>query len=159
MFRQEAVGFLDHRYPGWRGRRSMFPPGLPPLFGHGILRSFVEAYWILAGLLVKRGSQPVATEHESVLIDVCMGRGEEMLLRKEITTEAALSGPLFATALRLARYRALLDADDSEVGKRREQFAAEVERTLAAINKLQDVYDQSLQEPAIRHVLDTRSIA
>jgi glycerol-3-phosphate O-acyltransferase len=93
------------------------------------------------------------------LIDICLGRGEEMLLRKEITTEAALSGPLFATALRLARYRALLDADDSEAGTRREQFAAEVERTLAAINELQDVYDRSLQEPAIRHVHETRSIA
>jgi glycerol-3-phosphate O-acyltransferase len=159
VFQQKAVGFLDHRYPGWRGRGSTFPPGPPPLFGHGILRSFVEAYWILAGLLVKRGSQPVTTEHESVLIDICLGRGEEMLLRKEITTEAALSGPLFATALRLARYRALLDADDSEVGTRREQFAAEVERTLAAINELQDVYDRSLQEPAIRHVHETRSIA
>lgn len=159
VFQQRAVGFLDHRYPGWHGRGSTFPPGPPPLFGQGILRSFVEAYWILAGLLVKRGSQPVTAEHESVLIDVCLGRGEEMLLRKEITTEAALSGPLFATALRLARYRALLDANDSEVRTRREQFAAEVERTLAAINELQDVYDRSLQQPAIRHVHETRSIA
>ena len=159
VFQQEAVDFLDHRYPGWRGRGSVFPPGPPPMFGHGILRSFVEAYWILAGLLVKRGSQPVTAERESMLIGVCLGRGEEMLLRKEITTEAALSGPLFATALRLARYRALLDADDSEVRMRREQFAEEVERTLAAINELQDVYDRSLQEPAIRHVHEARSIA
>jgi glycerol-3-phosphate O-acyltransferase len=159
VFQEEAVDFLDYRYPDWRGRGSTFPPGPPPLFGQGILRSFVEAYWVLAGLLVKRGSQPISVEHESALIDVCLARGEEMLLRKEITTEAALSGPLFATAMRLARYRALLDADDGQIRIRREKFASEVEQTLVAINELQDVYDQSLQEPAIRHVHEARSIA
>jgi glycerol-3-phosphate O-acyltransferase len=159
VFQEEAVDFLDYRYPGWRGRGSTFPPGPPALFGQGILRSFVEAYWVLAGLLVKRGSQPISVENESALIDVCLARGEEMLLRKEITTEAALSGPLFATAMRLARYRELLDADDGQIRTRREQFASEVEQTLVAINELQDVYDQSLQEPAIRHVHEARSIA
>ena len=159
VFEQEAVGFLDYRYPSWRGRGSAFPPGSPPVFGQGILRSFIEAYWVLAGLLVKRGSQPVPAEHESTLIDMCLGCGEEMLLRKEITTEAALSRPLFATALRLARYRQLLDADDGEIRKRRERFATEVEQTLAAISELQDVYDRALKEPAIRHVQEVRSIA
>jgi hypothetical protein len=34
-----------------------------------------------------------------------------------------------------------------------------VEQTLAAINKLQAVYDQSLQQPAMRQVHEARSIA
>jgi hypothetical protein len=53
----------------------------------------------------------------------------------------------------------LLDADDGQIRIRREKFASEVEQTLVAINELQDVYDQSLQEPAIRHVHEARSIA
>ncbi len=159
VFEEEAVDFLDYRYPSWRGRGSAFPPGPPPVFGQGILRSFAEAYWILAGLLVKRGAQVISPAHESALIDICLARGKEMLLRKEITTEAALSRPLFTTALRLARYLALLDADDREIRKRRERFATEVEQTLAAINELQDVYDRQLNESPVRHVLEARSIA
>lgn len=159
VFRDEAVDFLNYRYPGWRSRGNAFPPGPPPLFGQGILRSFVEAYWILAGLLVKRGSRPVSAAYESALIDTCLAHGEEMLLRKEITTEAALSRPLFATAIRLARYRALLDADDEQIRTRRERFATEVEQTLAAINELQDVYDRALTDPPARQVREMRSIA
>ena len=106
------------------------PAGAAPLFGQSILRSFVEAYWILAGMLVKRGWRPIAADEEAPLIDGALALGREMLLRREISTEAALSRPLFASALRLARHRRLLDADDPGVVQRREAFAADVQRHL-----------------------------
>ena len=154
-----AVGYLQERYPGWRDCGGVYPQGASPLFGHSILRSFVEAYWILAGMLVKRGWRPITGEEEDALIDGALALGREMLLRKEISTEAAISRPLFASALRLARHRRLLDAGDRDVRQRRESFAGDVQRALAAINVLQEVYDRQLNGFSLPESIDSRSIA
>jgi glycerol-3-phosphate O-acyltransferase len=129
------------------------------LFGQSILRSFTEAYWILAGMLVKRGWRPVAADEETALIDGALALGQEMLLRKEISTEAALSRPLFASAMRLARHRRLLDSNDQDIKKRREVFASDVQQTLEAINVLQDIYDRPLNGFPLPGFHDSRSTA
>jgi glycerol-3-phosphate O-acyltransferase len=154
-----AARYLDERYPGWQDSGANFPAGAAPLFGQSILRSFVEAYRILAGMLVKRGWRPIGSDEEAALIDGALALGREMLLRREITTEAALSGPLFASALRLARHRRLLDSGDSDIRQRREAFAADVQRVLDAINLLQDVYDRPLHGIASPGVPESLSIA
>ena len=158
-FLEAAVCYLDERYPGWLDSGGSFPAGPVPLFGHSILRSFVEAYWILAGMLVKRGWRPITASEEAALVDGALALGREMLLRREITTEAALSRPLFASALRLARHRRLLDCGDTDVVQRREAFAADVQEALAAINRLQLAYDRPLNEFPPTETIDTRSIA
>jgi len=154
-----AVRYLDERYPGWEDSGASFPAGVEPLFGQSILRSFVEAYWILAGMLVKRGWRPITANEEPPLIDGALALGKEMLLRREISTEAALSRPLFVSALRLARHRRLLDSGDRDVRQRREAFAADVQQALAAINLLQDVYDRPLNEFPSPDVRQSLSIA
>ncbi len=154
-----AVRYLDERYPGWKDCGAVFPAGAVPLFGQSILRSFVEAYRILAGMLVKRGWRPISGDEEAPLIDGALTLGREMLLRREISTEAALSRPLFASAMRLARHRRLLDAADRGVVQRREAFAADVQQALAAINLLQDVYDRPLKGFPSPDVRESRSIA
>jgi glycerol-3-phosphate O-acyltransferase len=158
-FLDSANAYLDERYPGWRDCDGVLPAGAAPLFGQSILRSFIEAYRILAGMLVRRGWRPVTADEESALIDGALALGREMLLRKEISTEAALSRPLFATAIRLARHRRLLDSDDKDIKKRREAFAADVQRALAAINVLQDIYDRPLDDSPSLAIQDSRSIA
>jgi glycerol-3-phosphate O-acyltransferase len=110
-------------------------------------------------MLVKRGWRPITADEEAPLIDGALALGREMLLRREISTEAALSRPLFASALRLARHRRLLDADDSDIRQRREAFAADVQRALAAINRLQDVYDRPLNGLPSPDVRESLSIA
>jgi glycerol-3-phosphate O-acyltransferase len=154
-----AVRYLDERHPGWKDSGANFPAGAAPLFGQSILRSFVEAYWVLAGMLVKRGWRPIAGDEEAPLIDGALALGREMLLRREISTEAALSRPLFASALRLARHRRLLVAADPGVVQRREAFAADVQQALAAINLLQDVYDRPLNGFPSPDVRESMSIA
>ena len=156
-FAEDALDFLNYRYPNWRRTLSAFSAGPRPLFGQGILRSFVEAYWVLAQLLVSRGTESIAADEEAVLIEACLGRGEEMLLRGEISTEAALSKPLFETALRLVGHRRLLAGTGHGVARRRAAFAAEVQETLDAINRLQAIYDAQLTETAA--VIEERSIA
>ena len=141
-FRDEAIQYLDARYPDWRTGGSVLDSRSAPLFGHGLLRSFIEAYWILAQVLVSYGEQDLAAEEEEALVSECLNRGEELLLRKEIKTEAALSQPLFSNAIRLAKHRRLVSdaGDDREV--RRVAFAAEVDSAIAGIERLQRVYDR-----------------
>ena len=158
-FLPNAFGYLDERYPGWRDCSGVPPADPAPLFGQSILRSFTEAYWILAGMLVKRGWRPVAADEETALIDGALALGQEMLLRKEISTEAALSRPLFASAMRLARHRRLLDSSDHDIKKRREVFASDVQQTLEAINVLQDIYDRPLNGFPLPGFHDSRSTA
>jgi len=158
-FCSDAVEFLDHRYPGWRSCGGALPPGTQPLFGQGLLRSFIEAYWILARLLVSSGWRRVSVDNESTLIEACLARGEEMLLRREISTETALSQPLFETALRLAKHRQLLDGDAETLAQGRTAFAAELDRVLDAINRLQQDYDQDLADIVPRPIREQRSAA
>jgi glycerol-3-phosphate O-acyltransferase len=158
-FHSDALEFLGHRYPGWRSDGGVFPPAPQPLFGQGILRSFIEAYWILARLLVSRGWRGVSRDSESALIEACLARGEELLMRREISTEAALSKPLFETALRLARHRQLLDGDSETLTQGRQAFAAELDRVLAAINCLQAAYDQHLGDQNLDTPYEHRSVA
>jgi galactokinase len=61
--------------------------------------------------------------------------------------------------MRLARHRRLLDADDQEMKQRRETFASDVQRTLEAINVLQDIYDRPLSDFPMPEIHDSRSIA
>lgn len=154
-----AVRYLDERYPGWRNCGGAFPATASPLFGQGILRSFIEAYRILAGMLVKRGWRPIAADEETALVDGALALGQEMLLRREISTETALSRPLFASAMRLARHRGLLDAGEKDIARRREAFAGDVQRALAAIDLLQHVYDRPMDGSPEREPCDSRSIA
>ena len=156
-FAGDALEFLNYRYPAWRRALSSFPAGTRPLFGQGILRSFVEAYWILAQLLSSRGTESVTADEQPALIEACLARGEEMLLRGEISTEAALSKPLFEAALRLVDHRRLLIGAGPGIAKRRVAFAAEVQETLDAINRLQEIYDLQLKRPEA--VTGERSIA
>ncbi len=142
-FRSDVAAYLDYRYPSWCAGKSDLSTEKPPLFGHGILRSFVEAYGILAELLVRRGEQIIAESEQEALIGGCLRHGEEMLLRKEISTEAALSQPMFAHAIRLANHRGLLRGDGGRQERRR-AFADEIAGVLNGIALLQTMYDRHL---------------
>ena len=94
QFRQDVATYLDMRYSDWRELLAQVFTHTPPLFGHGILRSFIETYHILAQVLLSRGDRDVPANDEDSFVRACLDRGEEMLLRRQIATETALSQPL-----------------------------------------------------------------
>jgi glycerol-3-phosphate O-acyltransferase len=140
-FLQDAAGYLDYRFPSWEERGFA---ERAPLFGPGILRSFIEAYRILALAIVSRGDQAI-DEDRDTLIHGCLQRGEAMLRGGEISTEAALAQPLFETAIRLAGYRGLLAGNPVELESARPAFVTETEDLLAAIDDLQKRSDARLR--------------
>lgn len=148
-FREDTELFLNERYPKWRAAIQASSPAAgilyadrPPLFGHSIMRSFIEAYKVLSRLLLQKGAYEVSDSGDDVLVKECLKQGQEMLLRKKIASESALSEPLFATATRLARHRGLLVGNASDITRDREAFAAEIDAVDNAINLLQGYYDQ-----------------
>ena len=111
-----------------------------PLFGHAILRTFVEAYQVAARVLGQHPEREL--DDEKAFIKACMRQGEEMLLRRRIDSAASLSQPLFATAWRLCDYRGLLRGPPAELVVQRKAFAVEIADAVRAVDLLQNHYDQ-----------------
>ena len=143
-FLDDARRFLDHRYPTWRTAMGSVFEATPPLFGHGVLRSFVDTYRILARVLLSHAGRPVAPADHDALRKTCLTHGEEMLVRRQIGTETALSAPLIDNAIRLAAHRDLLAGNARTLVTRREAFDAEILRVSDGINHLQERYDKDL---------------
>ena len=146
-FIQDVEWYLDERYSDWRGALVSQRPAAdmlfgeqPPLFGHAIMRSFLEAYRVAARVLGRHPEREL--DDEKAFIKACMRQGEEMLLRKRIDSAASLSQPLFATAWRLCRYRGLLTGPADELMTRRKAFAVEIADAVHAVDLLQNHYNQ-----------------
>lgn len=146
---QKVVSELHTRYPQWDKRSTSIPSQLrqaPPRFGHAIFRSLAEAYYILAVTLRSMESAPIP--ERKAFTEQLLQRGREMLLRKQVSDESALSKDFFDTALRLAKHRKLLATDGGDLAERRELFAREALDILRAINLLQAAYDAAWFPPA-----------
>jgi glycerol-3-phosphate O-acyltransferase len=82
------------------------------LVAHGVLRSFVEAYRVFAGVLAEAGDD--AVDDRAALVSKCMKTGKQQLLQGRVVTPESISKTLYETGLRLADYRGLLSANRSE---------------------------------------------
>jgi glycerol-3-phosphate O-acyltransferase len=141
---QQVIDDVSRRYPDWLQGSAAISSGLtsrPPRFGHAILRSIAEAYLVTAQSLVGQGVRPVTDRKR--FSEVLLSQGREMLLRRKISGESAISKDLFAVALQLADHRGLLQGDASTVAAARADLASELKEALAAIDRLQAFYDAS----------------
>jgi glycerol-3-phosphate O-acyltransferase len=91
-------------------------------FADRVLRSFLEAYWVVADRLVARGNAPVKPEE---IVKECLGVGRQYHLQGQIKSAEAVSSELFKTGLKLAANRGLIDD-----GSGRAAFKAELEDVL-----------------------------
>ncbi len=98
-----------------------------PLSAHRILRPFLEAYGVVADALVALDpEQPV---EESAFLGSCLALGRQYALQRRIKRQESVSKVLFATALRLADNRGLLEAG-VERREPRQAFAREIRETI-----------------------------
>ncbi len=118
-YRAEIERYLDDRFDNWRELVSGDEAGLlaafeeiRPLVAHGILRSFVDAYRIVANVLAAEGDDAVDDEGE--FIGKCLKTGKQQLLQGRIFSAESISKSLYSTACKLAQYRGLLEAGQAE---------------------------------------------
>ncbi len=103
-----------------------------PLLAHVVLRSFVDAYRIVARTLAAKGAD--ALGDEAGFLTQCLKTGNQQVLQGRVFSAESVSKTLYATGLQLARYRGLLAAGQ----------AKERQGLYQAIRQINDRLDQIL---------------
>ncbi len=79
------------------------------LVAHAVLRSFVDAYRVVASILAGAGEE--AIEDEAGFLAQCLKTGKQLLLQGQVFSAESISKSLYQTGLKLANYRGLLAAN------------------------------------------------
>ena len=105
----------------------------PPLVAHAVLRSFVDAYSVVASLLCAAGRDGV--DEEAAFLSQCLTTGKQQLLQGRVFSAESVSKSLYQTALKLAEYKGLLAADRADARQDfHQQLRAITERLDAILN-------------------------
>lgn len=154
-FRRELVAELELIDPDWRqhdddvARTRKLLTQHRFLCAHRVLRSFVDAQWVVADRLVALGDRGVDGQD---LIERSAAVGRQMLLQGTLHGPESLSRELFSSAVALARNRDLLGAADGGSGAdpaladRRRAFAAEVRSVVERITTIDEIDATNRQE-------------
>ena len=109
-----------------------------PLVASRVLRSFLEAYLVVATSLERLpgdvpGGEPV---DEKRLLATCQAIGKQFLLQKRILHQESLSLMFFRNGLKLAVNRGLLEEGSQNLKERREIFAVELRKLVRRVDAI-----------------------
>ena len=107
-----------------------------PLLAHLVLRPFLEAYLVVADRLAAADPAAAAAFDDRTFLDECLRVGRQWVLQRRLASDESVSLELFATALKLARHRGLVESTVPQLGERRQHFAAEVAETVGRISEI-----------------------
>ncbi|MFQ5697241.1 MAG: glycerol-3-phosphate 1-O-acyltransferase [Myxococcota bacterium] len=137
-FRQELEEELAFQEPLWRERLARgaseaerLVRGFRPFNAHRVLRPFLEAYQVVADLLLLE--TPGSDLDERAFVARALGLGQQYRLQRRIARGESVSRVLFTTALSLARNRGLLD-DEPSVVEKRQHFVRELRDVLRRVD-------------------------
>jgi glycerol-3-phosphate O-acyltransferase len=102
-----------------------------------VLSSFLEAYLVVAERLAAQ--PPNAPIDEDAFIAECLGVGHQLRLQRKLASTDSISRELFATALKLARNRGLVEpagTPSGELVRAREAFRAEIATLVRRMGRL-----------------------
>ena len=110
---------LNERFAGWEdalqgdgaSARDVLDK-VQPLVAHAVLRSFVDAYRVVARVLADAGADAVSDN--SGFLSRCLKTGKQQLLQGRVFSPESVSKTLYETGLKLANYRGLLAANQAE---------------------------------------------
>ena len=138
--RQVATEMARHD-PSWEARLRSGPAaadellaGMRPLVSHVVVRPFVEAYRLVADVLV-HDSGPVTADSD--VVREALGLGRQYVAQHRLRSSESVSALLFQTALQLARNRGLLEGDD--LAARRAAFLAELRDLVRRLDRIEDL--------------------
>jgi glycerol-3-phosphate O-acyltransferase len=139
VFRAELRAEIQLHDPEWEGRVAEGPAAIGallrrfrPFSAHRVLRPFLEAYQVVADALARRA--PEAAFEEAEFLRACQALGQQYVLQRRILSPESVSQGLFATALRLARNRDLIEPGAPDLGERRRAFAEEVRAAIRHVD-------------------------
>ena len=137
-YRPEIEKLANERFADWedivrRDEASVRDAlhDVPLLVAHGVLRSFVDAYRVVANVLAEAGDDTV--DNESDFLSRCLKTGKQQLLQGRVFSAESISKSLYQTGLQLARYRGLLAADKAA---ERQAFLQEFRRITDRLDEI-----------------------
>jgi len=141
--RQQVRQEMNRNDPHWEERLRSGPAGVEallagmrPLVSHVVVRPFVEAYRIVADVLVNDD----VPDDDAEVIKRALGLGQQYVAQRRLRSSESVSVLLFQTALQLARNRRLLgDGAASHLAARRAAFLAELRGLLGRLDQIEDL--------------------
>lgn len=128
---------------GGRDQVNALIKSLRPITAPGVLRSFFEAYVVVADTLDAHGLG--AHFDEKKFLNSCGSVGRQYMLQKKIQSPESVSKHLFQTGLQLARNHKLLDMTDN-MAARRTAFAVMLRDVLRRIDTIEALAWERLRE-------------
>lgn len=109
---------------------------------HSVMRAFVDAYAVVAELLVRA---PIdAPVDRAELITAAVGLGRQHLLERKLRNAEAVSRPLFLTALDLAANLRLTEPGP-DLAERRAAFLARLRETAMVLKTIETITRETLE--------------
>lgn len=133
-FAGQVIAELDLIHPAWRRRTTRPEDGetalreAPLLVAHGALRTFFDAQLVVAEALADLDHD--APVDRATLLEQCLGLGRQLVLQHRLDRADSVSAELYASALRLADNRDLVDPGGLDLALRRWQYRDEVAAVL-----------------------------
>jgi glycerol-3-phosphate O-acyltransferase len=152
---REEIGRQD---PDWEELLRAGPAGaeellarMRPLVSHLLVRPFVEAYRLVADVLVH--DSPAwdgdASAYEAEVIRRALRLGRQYVAQRRLRSSESVSVLLFRTAIELMKNRGLLEAG-SDVAERRVVFLAELRDLLKRLDRIEDLAIRRYIRDAVR---------
>ena len=141
----------EHRYqvgeemarhdPAWEdrlraGQADALLAGMRPLVSHVMVRPFVEAYRIVADVLVN--DDVTASGEDSEVTNRALGLGQQYVAQRRLRSSESVSVLLFQTGLQLARNRGLFEPT-AGLAARRADFLAELRHLVRRLDHIEDL--------------------
>jgi glycerol-3-phosphate O-acyltransferase len=130
-FREEVRAEVTLHDPDWERRLAEGPAAIQalvrrfkPFNAHRVLLPFLEAYRVVGDALEREASAGAFVE--AAFLERCLALGRQYQLQRRIRSPESVSRVLFATALRLAANRGLVEAGAPDLATRRQVWAAEL---------------------------------
>ncbi|MCW2786653.1 MAG: glycerol-3-phosphate O-acyltransferase [Marmoricola sp.] len=108
--------------------------GMDLLVAPLVLRPFLDAYAVVADQLLELGTS--SNFEEERFMERCLQLGEQWALQKTIGSAESASAEMFRTALRLARYRGIVDVPAPDLLARRQAFVDDVDAARRQIGRV-----------------------
>jgi glycerol-3-phosphate O-acyltransferase len=149
---------MDRQDTDWEELLRAGPAGadallgrMRPLVSHLLVRPFVEAYRLVADVLVHDApaDDTPASAYDAEVIKRALGLGRQYVAQRRLRSSESVSVLLFQTALQLMRNRGLLEAG-SDVAERRAVFLAELRDLLKRLDRIEDLAIRRYIRDAVR---------